>query len=123
MVDAVTNLLADLSQSEPNDFTVETHPVNAHHHDVVVAHLPANRTPSASGASTDSERTPVRVDSQESQVSDTETVTDGHRWPRQNSVSGVEIDGANLKNLMFIVVAIEITKCENTNKKNNKLFL
>ncbi|XP_063916081.1 kinase suppressor of Ras 2 isoform X3 [Zophobas morio] len=92
LVDAVTNLLADLSQSEPNDFTVETHPVNAHHHDVVVAHLPANRTPSASGASTDSERTPVRVDSQESQVSDTETVTDGHRWPRQNSMSMREWD-------------------------------
>lgn len=37
--------------------------------------------------STDSDRTPVRVDSQDSQVSDTETITDGHRWPRQNSVS------------------------------------
>lgn len=39
----------------------------------------------ASG-STDSDRTPVRVDSQDSQVSDSDTVTDGHRWPRQNSV-------------------------------------
>lgn len=37
--------------------------------------------------STDSDRTPVRVDSQDSQVSDSDTITDSHRWPRQNSVS------------------------------------
>lgn len=46
----------------------------------------SDRTISVSG-STDSDRTPVRVDSQDSQVSDTETVTDSLRWPRQNSVS------------------------------------
>lgn len=45
----------------------------------------SDRTISVSG-STDSDRTPVRVDSQDSQVSDSETNADGHRWPRQNSV-------------------------------------
>lgn len=47
----------------------------------------SERTVSVSGSgsvSTDSERTPVRVDSQDSQVSDGEP-GDG-RWPRQNSV-------------------------------------
>jgi len=47
----------------------------------------SDRTVSVSGSgsvSTDSERTPVRVDSQDSQVSDGEP-GDG-RWPRQNSV-------------------------------------
>lgn len=47
---------------------------------------PQSSDRTASG-STDSDRTPVRVDSQDSQVSDSDTVTDGHRWPRQNSVS------------------------------------
>ncbi|CAH0564919.1 unnamed protein product [Brassicogethes aeneus] len=42
--------------------------------------------------STDSDRTPVRVDSQDSQVSDTDTITDEHRWPRQNSLSMREWD-------------------------------
>ncbi|KAF7278778.1 hypothetical protein GWI33_008009 [Rhynchophorus ferrugineus] len=42
--------------------------------------------------STDSDRTPVRLDSQDSQVSDTETITDGHKWPRQNSLSMREWD-------------------------------
>lgn len=37
--------------------------------------------------STDSERTPVRVDSQDSQVSDGETGNEKSAWPRQNSVS------------------------------------
>lgn len=37
--------------------------------------------------STDSERTPVRVDSQDSQVSDGELGNEKSAWPRQNSVS------------------------------------
>lgn len=53
----------------------------------------SDRTASISGStSTDSDRTPVRVDSQDSQVSDTETITDGHQWPRQNSLSLREWD-------------------------------
>nr|CAI5823630.1 unnamed protein product [Callosobruchus analis] len=61
----------------------------------------ASQTSGTSG-STDSDRTPVRVDSQDSQVSDTETVTDGglgagggaagNRWPRQSSLSMREWD-------------------------------
>lgn len=50
----------------------------------------SERTISVSGSgsvSTDSDRTPVRVDSQDSQVSDGEP-GDG-RWPRQNSVSDI----------------------------------
>lgn len=49
----------------------------------------SDRTVSVSGSgsvSTDSERTPVRVDSQDSQVSDSEIPGDISRWPRQNSV-------------------------------------
>lgn len=46
----------------------------------------SDKTVSGSGSvSTDSERTPVRVDSQDSQVSDGEAVE--RAWPRQNSVS------------------------------------
>lgn len=74
--------------------TIETHPL----HGTPVLEDPtetmsahdSERTVSVSGSvSTDSDRTPVRVDSQDSQVSDSETITekDGHRWPRQNSVS------------------------------------
>lgn len=50
----------------------------------------SERTVSISGSgsvSTDSERTPVRVDSQDSQVSDGEP--GDSRWPRQNSVSSL----------------------------------
>lgn len=49
----------------------------------------SERTVSVSGSgsvSTDSERTPVRVDSQDSQVSDNEIPSEMSRWPRQNSV-------------------------------------
>lgn len=47
----------------------------------------SDKTVSVSGSiSTDSDKTPVRVDSQDSQVSDSEAV-DGKAWPRQNSVS------------------------------------
>lgn len=45
----------------------------------------SDRTVSGS-VSTDSEHTPVRVDSQDSQVSDGENV-ENRAWPRQNSVS------------------------------------
>nr|XP_012147186.1 PREDICTED: kinase suppressor of Ras 2 isoform X7 [Megachile rotundata] len=53
----------------------------------------SERTVSVSGSgsvSTDSERTPVRVDSQDSQVSDGEP--GDSRWPRQNSLSMREWD-------------------------------
>ncbi|XP_043272941.1 kinase suppressor of Ras 2 [Venturia canescens] len=53
----------------------------------------SDRTVSISGSgsvSTDSERTPVRVDSQDSQVSDGEP--GDSRWPRQNSLSMREWD-------------------------------
>lgn len=63
---------------------------SSNHHDLIASQQSrdSDRTASVSGStSTDSDRTPVRVDSQDSQVSDTETITDGHRWPRQNSVS------------------------------------
>ncbi|KAM0728626.1 Kinase suppressor of Ras 1 [Formica fusca] len=55
----------------------------------------SDRTVSVSGSgsvSTDSERTPVRVDSQDSQVSDSEIPGDISRWPRQNSLSMREWD-------------------------------
>ncbi|XP_029158125.1 kinase suppressor of Ras 2 isoform X2 [Nylanderia fulva] len=55
----------------------------------------SDRTVSVSGSgsvSTDSERTPVRVDSQDSQVSDSEIPGDINRWPRQNSLSMREWD-------------------------------
>lgn len=78
-----------------SDVTLETHPlpasqISGNHHDLTISQQSrdSDRTASVSGStSTDSDRTPVRVDSQDSQVSDTETITDGHRWPRQNSVS------------------------------------
>lgn len=78
-----------------NEVTLETHPLppsqtSGNHHDLTGSQQShdSDRTASVSGStSTDSDRTPVRVDSQDSQVSDTETITDGHRWPRQNSVS------------------------------------
>ncbi|XP_049825863.1 kinase suppressor of Ras 2 isoform X2 [Aethina tumida] len=55
---------------------------------------PSVRTTSSGGSTstTDSDRTPARVDSQDSQVSDTDTITDEHRWPRQNSLSMREWD-------------------------------
>ncbi|XP_017778982.1 PREDICTED: kinase suppressor of Ras 2 isoform X2 [Nicrophorus vespilloides] len=47
----------------------------------------SDKTISITESSTDSDRTPVRINSQDSQVSDTDTIIDGHRWPRQNSLS------------------------------------
>lgn len=68
----------------PNDkgVTLETHRLEG------TVSSDSDRTVSVSGSgsvSTDSERTPVRVDSQDSQVSDGEP--GDSRWPRQNSVS------------------------------------
>lgn len=60
----------------------------------------SERTVSVSGSgsvSTDSERTPVRVDSQDSQVSDGEP-GDG-RWPRQNSVRVIACRFRRKKNI------------------------
>lgn len=71
--------------------TLETHPLVASPLEEMTETHKSNdsdRTVSVSGSgsiSTDSERTPVRVDSQESQVSDGEAVD--RSWPRQNSVS------------------------------------
>lgn len=84
---------ADISHNEVKEVTLETYPLphtNIPHHDLTDVQSTENdRTASqtSGSTSTDSDRTPVRVDSQDSQVSDTETITDGHRWPRQNSVS------------------------------------
>ncbi|EFA08276.1 kinase suppressor of Ras 2 isoform X1 [Tribolium castaneum] len=79
----------DLDPNESYEMPIETDPLNTLHHDQ--QSRDSDRTASVSG-STDSDKTPVRVDSQESQVSDTETITDGHRWPRQNSMSMREWD-------------------------------
>lgn len=75
----------DVSRPEA-EVTLETHPLPA----IMTSTHPDNvslsdKTASISGTSTDSDKTPVRVDSQDSQVSDTETIMD--KWPRQNSVS------------------------------------
>lgn len=64
--------------------TLETHRLSAvsNHNDLTGSQQSrgSDRTASVSGStSTDSDRTPVRVDSQDSQVSDTETVTDGRQ--------------------------------------------
>lgn len=74
--------------------TLETHPLVAPSStiDEMVETRKSNdsdRTVSGS-VSTDSERTPVRVDSQDSQVSDGEAVE--RTWPRQNSLSMREWD-------------------------------
>ncbi|XP_011500487.1 PREDICTED: kinase suppressor of Ras 2 [Ceratosolen solmsi marchali] len=73
----------------PNDkgVTLETHRLEG------TVSSDSDRTVSVSGSgsvSTDSERTPVRVDSQDSQVSDGEP--GDSRWPRQNSLSMREWD-------------------------------
>lgn len=77
--------------------TVETHPLMASPalEEMIETHKSnhTGRTVSVSGLgsiSTDSERTPVRVDSQDSQVSDGEAVD--RSWPRQNSLSMREWD-------------------------------
>ncbi|KAL1140466.1 hypothetical protein AAG570_000398 [Ranatra chinensis] len=67
----------------PDVVTLDTHPLDRSQD--------SDRTVSASGSvSTDSDRTPVRVDSQDSQVSDGEAVD--RPWPRQNSLSMREWD-------------------------------
>ncbi|XP_076290497.1 kinase suppressor of ras isoform X3 [Lasioglossum baleicum] len=68
--------------------TLETHRIEG-----TTVSSDSERTVSVSGSgsvSTDSERTPVRVDSQDSQVSDGEP--GDSRWPRQNSLSMREWD-------------------------------
>lgn len=87
----VTNKILEVTYDESKEVTLETHPLptpSHAHYDLTSSQQSrdSDHTASVSG-STDSDRTPVRVDSQDSQVSDTETITDGHRWPRQNSVS------------------------------------
>lgn len=77
--------------------TLETHPLVAPSStiDEMVETRKSNdsdRTVSGS-VSTDSERTPVRVDSQDSQVSDGEAVE--RTWPRQNSVSCFKLNSIN----------------------------
>lgn len=87
-----------------NEVTIETYPLNTLHHDQ--QSRDSDRTASVSG-STDSDKTPVRVDSQESQVSDTETITDGHRWPRQNSVK------TSLKKILYCIrVFVFFCRCQ-----------
>ncbi|XP_025832315.1 kinase suppressor of Ras 2 [Agrilus planipennis] len=87
----------DVSHQEiGGEVTLETHPLPSGHSRELTSSQQSkesDRTASASGStSTDSDRTPVRVDSQDSQVSDSDTITDGHRWPRQNSLSMREWD-------------------------------
>lgn len=68
----------------PDVVTLQTHPLDRSQD--------SDKTVSVSGSiSTDSDKTPVRVDSQDSQVSDSEAV-DGKAWPRQNSLSMREWD-------------------------------
>lgn len=80
------------------EVTLATHSisVSSPRHDLITSQLSRESDKTASQTSnsnsTDSDRTPVRLDSQDSQVSDTETITDGHKWPRQNSLSMREWD-------------------------------
>ncbi|XP_012273127.1 kinase suppressor of Ras 1 isoform X6 [Orussus abietinus] len=79
--------LADVTLSDKG-VTLETHRLEG-----TAVSSDSERTVSVSGSgsvSTDSERTPVRVDSQDSQVSDGEP--GDSRWPRQNSLSMREWD-------------------------------
>lgn len=76
--------------------TLETHPLMASPalEEMIESHKlnDSDRTVSVSGSgniSTDSEPTPVRVDSQDNQVFDGEAVD--RSWPRQNSVSLKEL--------------------------------
>ncbi|KAI4490222.1 hypothetical protein M0802_010856 [Mischocyttarus mexicanus] len=72
--------------------TLETHRLES-----TAVSSDSERTVSVSGSgsvSTDSERTPVRVDSQDSQVSDGEP--GDSRWPRQNSVRKLFMKGNGL---------------------------
>ncbi|KAJ9587394.1 hypothetical protein L9F63_019095 [Diploptera punctata] len=81
---------------DPKDgVTLETHPLMAPPalEEMVETYKSndSDRTVSVSGSgSTDSERTPVRVDSQDSQVSEGEAIDKS--WPRQNSLSMREWD-------------------------------
>lgn len=73
--------------NEKGGVTLETHRLEG-----TTMSSDSERTVSVSGSgsvSTDSERTPVRVDSQDSQVSDGEP--GDSRWPRQNSVCNANI--------------------------------
>ncbi|XP_072385303.1 kinase suppressor of Ras 2 [Diabrotica undecimpunctata] len=82
-----------------NEVKLETYPLPPmpiFHRDIVSSQQSTDTDRTASqtseSASTDSDKTPVRVDSQDSQVSDSDTITDPHRWPRQNSLSMREWD-------------------------------
>nr|CAD7399029.1 unnamed protein product [Timema cristinae] len=87
--------------------TLETHPLMAPPalDEMLETHksIDSDRTVSVSGSnSTDSERTPVRVDSQDSQVSDGEAVD--RCWPRQNSGFPAPYDAPPWKLKRWIVV-------------------
>ncbi|XP_066159270.1 kinase suppressor of Ras 2 [Euwallacea fornicatus] len=89
----------DIMHSEPiKEVTLETHPLPAlssPRHKLVSSQLSRESDKTVSQASnstsSDSVRTPVRLDSQDSQVSDTDTLTDAH-MARQNSLSLKEWD-------------------------------
>ncbi|KAL1488616.1 hypothetical protein ABEB36_014419 [Hypothenemus hampei] len=90
----------DIVHSEPTkEVTLETHPLPAvsspRHHEIISSQLSRESDKTISQASnstsSDSDRTPVRLDSQDSQVSDTDTLTDAH-MARQNSLSLKEWD-------------------------------
>lgn len=80
-------LFLDVVLNEKGGVTLETHRLEG-----TTMSSDSERTVSVSGSgsvSTDSERTPVRVDSQDSQVSDGEP--GDSRWPRQNSVCNINV--------------------------------
>ena len=83
---SVLNLTASMGSTLNNQIVEETTTSqNSHDSDKTVSVSAMSATSCSNSASTDSERT-YRVDSQDSQVSDTETTGD-RQWPRQNSVS------------------------------------
>lgn len=101
--------VAEITYQESAEVTLETHPLPvspSSHHDEFQFPRTNDRTVSVSGStSTDSDRTPVRVDSQDSQVSDSDTVIDGNQWPRQNSVSLNNRFCCQPKNLFLVIYA------------------
>lgn len=82
-----------MTYSESSEVTLETYPLGKAPGELTSSQQSedSDRTLSVSDG-TDISRTPIRVDSQDSQVSDTGTITDGHNWPRQNSLSMREWD-------------------------------
>ncbi|PSN43929.1 hypothetical protein C0J52_03779 [Blattella germanica] len=106
-----------LSQSKQQFHFPETHPLMAPPalEEMVETYKSndSDRTVSVSGSgSTDSERTPVRVDSQDSQVSEGETVD--RSWPRQNR------DGLSIPPGWLCYLAPEIIRSLRVRQKHDE---